>query len=238
MSIQQQPLLAYGAVAGGGDPDFANVVSLLHFDGANGSTVFTDQTGKTWTRVSGAEMSTAQSVFGGASGFFSPSNSSQITTPDHADWDFGSGAFTLEGRIRWGSLVGAEGVLAKPNTGTNYSPFLIYHTGGNLVFSSSSNNTSWDVASAVVIGAIVIDTWYAWAVSRVGSSIYLFMNGTLNNTVTFAGSLLATTTVVNIGCFTGAGNFMHGYNDELRVTKGIGRYSANYTLATAAFPNS
>lgn len=49
----------------------ANVLSMLHFDGANNSTTFTDAAGVlTWTRSGNAKISTAQHVFGGASGYF------------------------------------------------------------------------------------------------------------------------------------------------------------------------
>ncbi len=235
MSIQQQPLLAYGA-AGGGDPNFANVASLLHFDGVAGTTVFTDQTGKTWTPVNGPAINTSQSVFGGASGFFSNGNIGYISTPDHADWNFGSGDFTLEGRIRFISVSGVAGVWGKP-TSLNYSPFMVYRNTTSLVFYVSLNNTAWDITLS--IGTVAIDTWYAWAVCRVGTTFYTFLNGTNTASTTLAGSLHSSADSVFIGTHTaGTSNNMLAYADEFRATKGVGRYTANYTLATAAFPNS
>jgi hypothetical protein len=54
------------------DPDFANVSLLLHMDGSNGSTTFPDSSsnGLTVTRYGNAQISTAQSKFGGASAYF------------------------------------------------------------------------------------------------------------------------------------------------------------------------
>ena len=55
------------AAAAGGDPDWANVVLLLHLDGTDGSTTITDVKGNTCTTINTAAISTAQSKFGGAS---------------------------------------------------------------------------------------------------------------------------------------------------------------------------
>ena len=55
--------------AGGGDPYFANVSLLLHCDGSDASTTFTDSSsnGHTVTASNDAQIDTAQSKFGGAS---------------------------------------------------------------------------------------------------------------------------------------------------------------------------
>ena len=60
------------AAAGPPDPDFANVSLLLHGDGTNGSTTIVDSSSssKTVTAVGDAQISTAQSKFGGSSIYF------------------------------------------------------------------------------------------------------------------------------------------------------------------------
>jgi hypothetical protein len=72
---------------------------LLHMDGTNGSTTFTDTnaggSAHTWTANGNAQISTAQSKFGGASGLFDGTGD-YITTPDHADYTLGSGDFTID----------------------------------------------------------------------------------------------------------------------------------------------
>lgn len=55
-----------GGGGGGTDPYWSQVRSLLHFDGADGSTVMTDQKGGVWT-ATGATLSTADAKFGSAS---------------------------------------------------------------------------------------------------------------------------------------------------------------------------
>jgi len=83
------------------DPHFANVGLLLHMDGSNGSTTFTDSSPNalTVTPSGNAQISTAQSKFGGSSGLFdgtgdflSPAITSALT--------FGTGDFTVEAWVR------------------------------------------------------------------------------------------------------------------------------------------
>ena len=56
----------------GGDPYYSAVSLLLPMDGTNGSTTFTDSSlnGLTVTAVGNAQISTTQSKYGGASGYF------------------------------------------------------------------------------------------------------------------------------------------------------------------------
>ena len=58
----------FGCGGGGGtDPNFSSVTSLLHFDGVDASTTFTDVKGKTWTASGSAQLDTAQAKWGPSS---------------------------------------------------------------------------------------------------------------------------------------------------------------------------
>jgi hypothetical protein len=67
-----------------------------------------------------------------------------------------------------------------------------------------------------------------------------FLNGTKSGTTpTLASNLNTSTTwVTSIGRYTSGGtNYdLNGYIDDLRITKGYARYTANFTAPTAAFP--
>lgn len=86
---------------GGGDIDFANVAMLLHFDGADGDSVITDSSSyaRTMTRQGTAEVDTAQSVFGGSSGYI-PASTNGWTTPGGTGLDMRAGAFQFDFRLR------------------------------------------------------------------------------------------------------------------------------------------
>ncbi|MGE3298622.1 MAG: phage tail protein, partial [Porticoccaceae bacterium] len=79
-----------GIIGAGEDPYWNNVVALLHMDGTNGSTTFTDQKGHTFTATGNAQISTAQSKFGGASALFDGTGD-LVSSADHADWALGAG---------------------------------------------------------------------------------------------------------------------------------------------------
>ena len=81
------------------DPHWSNVVALLHLDGANGSATFTDQKGHTFTAGGSATLSTAQQKFGSASLVLNGSTQ-YITSATSADWEMGSGDFTIEMWVR------------------------------------------------------------------------------------------------------------------------------------------
>src|SRR3990167_9908671 len=75
--------------------DDSNTIALLHFDGADAATTFTDENGRTWTGAADAQLDTAQKKFGTAS-LLLDGTGDYIDTPDHADFAFGSGNFTIE----------------------------------------------------------------------------------------------------------------------------------------------
>jgi hypothetical protein len=232
----QQVLLGYGAT--GGDPYWASVVSLLHFDGTNGSTTFTDQTGKTWTAQNGAHIDTATPLFGTAAGVFAGGGSNDhISTPDDASWEF-AGDYTLEGAINTGTVSGNEVILAKTPGGGAFASWLIFRVGADLQFYSSSNGSSWDIVSALSIGTVTINTYHRWAVTRSGNNYYTHMDGVYANTATSSLTPINNNGAVRIASYDGISFAYAGFVDEFRATAAARYTNANYTLAAAAFPNS
>jgi hypothetical protein len=88
------------------DPNFASVVLLVGFDGSDGSTTFTDESGAAHalTAVGNVQVDTAQSKFGGASGLFDGAGDA-ITAADSAAWHFGTGDFTVEAWVRFSRVL-------------------------------------------------------------------------------------------------------------------------------------
>jgi hypothetical protein len=85
-------------------------------------------------------------------------------------------------------------------------------------------------------------TWYHLAASRVGNTLYLFANGVLVTSASVSGvTIFNPNATLRVGTINSAGVEANGFNgwiDELRITKGVGRYSATFTVPTAAFPRS
>ena len=210
----------------GGDPDFASVVALLHFDGSNGSGVFTDEIGHTFTKTGTPTISTAQSVFGGASGFF-PSGNHALKSTD-ADFLL-TGDFTIEGWVRFTASSWAD-VLAirNPSTGSNFN---IYKTSAeNLLFSLGA--TSKQVA-------VSLNTWYHFAYVRAGNTWSAYVDGVEIGAPSVTTDALSGAVEFTIGYNANvAGAGINGYIDDVRVTNGVARYTAPFTPPTAAFPDA
>jgi hypothetical protein len=89
--------------------------------------------------------------------------------------------------------------------------------------------------------AIQFDTWYHVALVRSGSgtnNMKLYLDGVLEsqNTNTYTvpvNDIVLGRTYTNLNS-----EYFNGYIDDLRITKGVARYTANFTPPTAAFPNS
>lgn len=214
------------------------VVALLHFNGADASTTFTDETGKTWTPAGLAEIDTAQSVFGDASGLFGGANTDYISSADSADWrlDGGSssGAWTVDFRVRFST-----------DPGTTWVPLVSQYADGNnfwTIGKTTDNKLHFYLASG---GVEVVnrekgwnpdaDTWYHVAVSRTSDGAYwLHINGSgtsigwdTDPIPDFAAPLYVGQKINN----TDVGDF---WIDELRISKGIARWTTAIITVPAA----
>jgi len=216
------------------DPNFADVSLLLHMDGADASTTFTDSSSDARTVTNGGsdtKISTAQSKFGGASGywdgtgdFLAPSADAGIldlTTDFTVEyWVYQSSAgATLRTHVHYNIVSGNGGLHIYRNASTGYLQV--------------DNGATETTAGTIVIP---LNEWVHIAVVRTGSTIKGFVNGAecLSNSVQ---TYVAATTVL-IGNFRGGLYPYLGYMDELRITKGVARYTSAFTPPTAPFPDA
>lgn len=224
-------------ISGGGNDSFTKL--LLHTDGVNNSTTFTDSSAAahTMTRGGSAHIDTGQSKFGGASARFSGSD--WVQSADHADWELGSANFTIDLWFRMNTL---PSVLGSPST-------LLAHLTDvdNLyrLFINTDNSINFQVvdAAAQTVGlstggtALSAATWYHVAIVRNGSNWILFRDGISRTTATFAGAVTDYTDVLTLGTEDGSGLTwpLDGWLDEVRISKGVARWTSNFTLRTLAY---
>lgn len=233
-----------GAGAPASDPHWANVVALLHFDGADGSTTFTDQTGKVWTPFGNAQLDTSAVKYGAASGQFDGAGD-YLTTPSSTDFDFGTGDFTIEFWLRVSSAVSYGVVLTREWGGAPYS-------GGFTIFANGAASGSmevycgdynWYAPLLKSSTAYYVDSaWHHFAVVRNGTSFNLYIDGTSYASATSSFAFASVSKALTIGrdltFGPGGERDYNGRIEDLRITKGVARYTANFTPPTAAFPNS
>jgi len=225
-----------GGGGGGGDPYFANVVLLLHCDGADESTTFTDSSGSahTVTANGNAQIDTSEKKFGTGAALFD-SLGDYLEIADSDAWHFGSGDFTIEFWVRFDSVASNRPILAQRQTG--FAPVAINRNGTQITALLSFTNSAWAAVPTLASGSstIAVDTWYYVALTRSGSTFKLWLDGVEVDDYTSASSFTNSTNPLIIGnsSFSTTGRL-----DDIRVTKGVARYTSNFTPPTAAFPDS
>lgn len=201
------------------DPNFSSVGLLLHMDGANNSTTFTDSSSvaRSITANGNAKISTDQSKFGSASAFLDGSGDflsfSDITVSSSADC-------TLE---CWFYRIGGQALIGNPGTG-NYQLLAVLN---GMMYAY------WN-GSEVEGGTVSDNTWHHAAVTRSSGTIRLFLNGT--QVASSAGNTQAFS-ITRIGRSSFRQDF-NGYIDDVRITVGVARYTANFTPPAAPFPDA
>lgn len=212
---------------------------VLHCDGTDASTTFTDSSSsaRTVTAVGNAQIDTAQFKFGTASGLFDGTGDF-LTVPNHADFDFGSGDFTIDFWIRpHVTNVQMIPMGKRANSGV-VAPFAFYFPAANpLGFYSSSNGSSFDIANNRSCGNWSADTWVHIAVVRSGSTWYTFNAGTQISTWSSSATVMVNTDLLRIGADSD-GFGVNGWMDEIRVSKGVARWTADFTPPTIAYDSS
>jgi len=211
------------------DPNFSSVTLLMHFDGSDGSTTFTDSSGspKTIIKYGTPQISTTQSKFGGSSLYL---NGSDATLA----WPGGialTSNYTLEAWLRLDDL--GDRALFGGSTYGNVQVLRFFYSGGTNVLFSYVNGVVF--SNDGVLAGVTANTWFHLAQVRNGTTTTDYINGVaIQSTTTFTSGV----TLDTLGAgYQGYYNFFKGYIDEVRIST-IARYTANFTPPTAPFPNS
>lgn len=232
------------------DPYIGNVSLLMHMDTAGGSSAFMDTINSyQFNVVSPAMLSSAQKRFGPTSAYFDGSGGYAygINRPGYS---FGTGDFTIEAYVyfvalnnQYGQNCFITGTGTSGSTGGVAAWAFFVSNDGTLVFDNAWQDSSNGFTLKTAVGTIKIGKWHHVAISRIGNSFYLLINGknmplsmnTYSNgkTVTSGGTLM-------LGrLLTGSSwNYiMNGFVDEVRITKGVGRYNGDFSVYPAPYAN-
>lgn len=214
---------------------------LIHFDGSDGVTTYTAETGQTVTFVGTAQLDTAEKEFGTAS-LLLDGNSDYVTLPDSINWALGSIDFTIEMLCKRASIDSQQFLIHWANGGyanTDVGFSIYWNADNKLNCEVMVSNTSRPITSASAYTDT--DDFHHIAMTRSGGTLYLFYDGELvgTNTDVKTGEVndLATTLKIGVNWFnTSTGDyFFNGWIDEVRISKGIARWTDNFTPPTAAY---
>ena len=217
-----------------GDSLFSTVVLLIHANGAGSSFIDTSSSPKTITS-SGATQSTAQSKFGGSSAYFD--GNAMLTVPYSSAFDLSTGDWTVEAWWRPDGSAGTDpNIISITPIGSTYAQVRItaYNNGQFRLLCASGGG--W--VSTTLGGSWSSGNWYHLAAVRSGSQFYLFVNGAQAINYSFSSSLSSGTMATTIGAVdvNGSGRVI-GYIDDIRVSKGVARYTSGFSVPTVAFPD-
>jgi len=228
------------------DSYWDSVSLLLHMDGANASTTFTDTSKNALavTASGNAQISTAQSKFGGASGLFDGTGD-YLSIANTSLLEFSTVDFTVEMWVnttqnrQYATLIsrgnatftGGAWTLLINNASATAGDIAVYcaaYSGASTLLSTSTVN-------------IRDGAWHhiAW-VRRNRVDHYIYVDGVERasrlSTLFDIPSLNTTTYIAYDANFTPRD--FNGYIDDLRITKGVARYTANFTPTGAPFPDA
>lgn len=167
--------------------------------------------------VGDVKNSTTQSKFGGSSIYFDGSGD-YLSISSRPNLNLGSGNFTIE---MWAYLT----------TGGN---FTLFNKSNSYQLKTDSSRWVWQALGVTNVivqsGDLTTNTWTHVALVRNGSLTTIYLNGTAVATGTSA-NCNDSTSPLQIGY--GDATFT-GYIDDFRFTKGLARYTANFTPPAAA----
>lgn len=222
-------------------PSDPYVVSLLHFDGANGDPATHDEYPPTWVKDiyfnnDGAVLDTSQSKFGVSSVVFLGIDGNNLRSGDFSffgAYPLGTNDFCIEMFIRVADSW-VDGFANRAVCGGD--GLRIYHyvggsgTGGELWFEFNVGYTSYIAIST----SLNKSTWYHIAVTREGDVYRAFFDGVLANSITVSGMDFTLPSGFGLGGNTSQATFL-GNIDEFRMTIGDARYTSSFTAPSAPF---
>jgi len=212
-------------------------VLMIHSDNENGSVDFADNSRRrhSITANGDAHHEADQARFGQSSMYFDGSGD-YLEISDDLDWDFGTGPFTMEAWI-WlppGESWMHNGIIGQ-NTNDNVLCNIIE------IYSSPNGSVRWLIRTDgsgvvdIVSTAISTETWHHVAAVRDGDTFKLFIDGVLAGSETWSGSV-DVPDAMRVGQRDyGTAYYFRGYIDEVRITKGLARWTENFSPPTSPY---
>lgn len=214
-----------------GDLNFPKVKFLLPLNGTNGATTASDSGNDNRTVTFGgsnSNISTAQSKFGGSSLSISGTDNSYIAvSSDGMNTD---GDFTFECWIYDTSTTDYPCLFSNLQSSSNALHTYVGGGSGNKVFRFWSQSSGTNFSTT-----LPTNQWYHLALVRDGSTIKLYIDGTADSTTVSNSStlLFGGGSTLQLGYNSSSYRF-NGYLDDVRFTKGLARYTSNFTPPTSA----
>jgi hypothetical protein len=181
--------------------------------------------------VGNAQASTAVKKWGESSVYFDGSGDYLVIPSTNAPCQFGSQDFTIEAWIYSTTIGNQQMILSNRIAVSGTANFDLQIVSSRLRFGTTTAD--------LLVGTITLssNTWYHVAVSRVSGTARMFVNGVLDVSTATAFNLSnnSITHIGTNGTYAPTTYPFIGYIQDLRITKGVGRYQGTFTPPAAAF---
>ncbi|KKL70302.1 hypothetical protein LCGC14_2106310, partial [marine sediment metagenome] len=197
-------------------------------------------------RVAQAQLDDAQKKFGTTSALFDGTND-YLSLLDSADWNFGTGQFTVEFWVRYNAFTGSGRPWMVGQMGQTDSTQVWGVAGAATTVANTFIFYFHDGALATLTGTraagdFVFNTQYHIAVDRDASNIIrIYFDGVISGSVTDSANIRNLVRPLHIGQREGASSGtenLDGWIDEVRITKGVARYAGAFTPPDNPFPKA
>lgn len=226
-------------VTGSGTTD-ANTMLLLHGDGANGGTTFTDSSPTsphTVTANGNAQTSTAQKKFGTASALFDGAGD-YLSIPDNADFNLSAGEWSIDfWMYPTGPYPSPSAVLYYQQTDANNYFQISYETISAVKHTIALKIVAGGATVVSVAGNTNIKKnkqFYHVEVTQSAGKYYVFVDGSQDAAVTDADNPANYTGSVYIGADSVGAHGYAGHLDEIRVSS-VARHTSHFSVETGAY---
>ena len=214
------------------DPYFSSVMLLLHGDGS-----FTDSSSKNTSITLYNSATTSASTYKFGTGSLNYTASTAYGELSNSNFDFGTNDWTIEMWWYHPASIPAYGVIFDVDSSSKFFVGFSPSTSGLRLYHSSG--IDYNPSHSMSAG-----NWYHLAWVRNGGTVTIYQGGSSIGSVSCTGYNFSPTSGYNYAYLNTYG--LNGrpwyqagsYVDDFRITKGVARYTSNFTPPTAAFPNA
>ena len=164
-------------------------------------------------QISSYNNSSASVIFDGTGDY--------LSVPTHADFDFGTGDWTVDFSFYTNTVTSANDGLFTLEAGTEN--ILSVWVGNNVIFCKVNSSQQTITVSA--------STWYHLAIERYGNTVTAYLDGVAEQTWDVTGiSFDDNSAGIEIGGYATVGTYtLDGYMDNFRIVKGTSIFQSAFT---------